>query len=156
MQGVLSSKVDKLVTLDRKTGFTFREEDFKILGNSILQKEEIGSSPLAESKIIPKIAKNSQNRKDELASELKKFRLPNKSANCTKYELLVVVTGIKSEDSLAQANIWRSLSSLVESVNWETVSNKKKEGQKQNFLMAIALILLLVAIAIIIIWILTN
>lgn len=156
LQGVLSSKVDKLVDLDRKTGFTFREDDFQRLGNSILQEGAIENSPLDDLEITPKIAKNSQNRKDDLAFELKRFRLPTKSANSTNYQLLVVVTGIKSEDSLAQSNIWRSLSSLVQSENWKTVSNTKKEEYKQNFPMAIALILLLVAIAIIIIWILVR
>jgi hypothetical protein len=147
LQGVLSSKVDKLVDLDRKTGFSFQEEDFKKLGNSILQEGAIENSPLAESEITRKIAKNSQKLKEHLAYKtLKRFKLPS------NYELLVVVTGIKSEDSLSQANIWRSLSNLVQSEQeqWKTVSNTKKEGQKQNFLMAIALILLLVAIAVII------
>lgn len=150
LQGVLSSKVDKLVDLDRKTGFSFQEEDFKKLGNSILQEGAIENSPLAESEITRKIAKNSQKLKEDLAYKLQRFSLPS------NYELLVVVTGIKSEDSLAQANIWRSLSSLVKSDNWEPVSNKKREEQKQNFPMAIALILLLVVIAIIIIWILVR
>lgn len=150
LQGVLSSKVDKLVDLDRKTGFSFQEEDFKKLGNSILQEGAIENSPLAESEITRKIAKNSQKLKEDLAYKLQRFSLPS------NYELLVVVTGIKSEDSLAQANIWRSLSSLVKSDNWEPVSNKKREEQKQNFPMAIALILLVVVIAIIIIWILVR
>jgi hypothetical protein len=150
LQGVLSSKVDKLIDLDRKTGFSFQEEDFEKLGNSILQEGAIENSPLAESEITRKIAKNSQKLKEDLAYKLQRFSFPS------NYELLVVVTGIKSEDSLAQANIWRSLSSLIKSDNWEPVPNKKKEEQKQNFPMAIALILLLVAIAIIIIWILVR
>lgn len=142
LQGVLSSKVDKLVDLDRKTGFTFLEDDFQRLGNSILQEGAIGNSPLAESEITRKIAKNSLKLKEDLADKLQRFNLPS------NYELLVVVTGIKSEDSLAQANIWRSLSSLVKSDKWEPVPNKEKGEQKQNFPMAIALMFLLVAIAI--------
>lgn len=143
LQGVLSSKVDKLVDLDRKTGFTFREEDFKRLGNSILQEGAIENSPLAESEITRKIAKNSQKLKEDVAYKLQRFSLPS------NYELLVVITGIKSEDSLAQANIWRSLSSLVQSDSWKTVSNKKEDLSPKKLIVAIALILL-VAIAIII------
>jgi hypothetical protein len=41
LQGVLSYKVDQLVDLDRKAGFTFREDDFQRLGNSILQEGEL-------------------------------------------------------------------------------------------------------------------
>jgi hypothetical protein len=145
LQGVFSSKVDKLVDLDRKTGFTFREEDFQTLGNSILLKGEIENSQLDDSEITRKIAKNSQKLKEDLAYKLQHFSLPS------NYELLVVVTGIKSEDSLSQANIWRSLSSLVQSENWKSVSNTKKEdAPPKKLMMVIALVLLLVAIAVII------
>ena len=149
LQGVLSSKVDQLVDLDRKTGFTFREDDFQRLGNSILQeglqKGEIENFLLNDSETTRKIAKNSQKLKEDLAyNTLQRFKLPS------NYELLIVVTGIKSEDSLSQANIWRSLSSLVQSENWKSVSNTKKEDAPPKKLMAIALVLLLVAIALII------
>ena len=151
LQGVLSSKVDKLVDLDRKTGFTFREDDFQRLGNSILQEGAIEKSPLDDSEITRKIAKNSQKLKEDLAYKLQRFNLPS------NYELLVVVTGIKSEDSLAQANIWRSLSSLVQSENWEPVPNKKKEGVlPKKLIQAISLLLLLLIIGLVIFLILLK
>lgn len=151
LQGVLSSKVDRLVDLDRKTGFTFREDDFQRLGNSILQEGAIEKSPLDDSEITRKIAKNSQKLKEDLAYKLQRFNLPS------NYELLVVVTGIKSEDSLAQANIWRSLSSLVQSENWEQVPNKKKEGVlPKKLIQAISLLLLLLIIGLVIFLILLK
>ena len=147
----LTKQVDQLIQPDRKQGFTFVPSQFEDLSKSILHSFTLESSDNAPDNTI-KIAKNSQDLQIALALELQTSHLP------PNYELLVVVTGIKSEDSLTQARIWRSLSNLVQSQSekWKTVSNTKKEGQKQNFLMAIALILLLVAIAIIIIWILTN
>jgi hypothetical protein len=151
LQGVLSSKVDQLVDLDRKTGFVFREDDFQSLGNSILQVGAIENSPLDDSEITRKIAKNSQKLKDDLAFKLQRFSLPS------NYELLVVVTGIKSEDSLAQSNIWRSLSSLVQSENWKSVSNTRKEdAPPKKLMMVIALVLLLVAIAIVLLTLLVR
>lgn len=151
LQGVLSSKVDKLVDLDRKTGFTFREDDFQRLGNSILQEGAVEKSSLDDSEITRKIAKNSQKLKEDLAYKLQRFNLPS------NYELLVVVTGIKSEDSLVQANIWRSLSSLVQSENWEPVSNKKKEGVlPKKLIQAISLLLLLLIIGLVIFLILLK
>ncbi len=151
LQGLLSSKVDKLVDLDRKTGFTFREDDFQRLGNSIFQEGAIENSPLDDSEITRKIAKNSQKLKDDLAFKLQRFSLPS------NYELHVVVTGIKSEDSLAQANIWRSLSSLVQSENWEPVSKTKKEGVlPKKLILAISLILLLLIIGLVIFLILLK
>jgi hypothetical protein len=137
--------IDRLIQLGGKNGFYFDSSKFEDLSISISNSLTLENSidVMADT---AQIGKNSQDLRNALAEDLRRFSLP------PNYELLVVVTGIKSEDSLSQARIWRSLSNLVESVNWKTVSNKKKEGQKQNFLIAIALVLLLVAIAIVILY----
>ena len=141
----LTRQVDQLIQLDGTQGFTFEKSQFEGLSKSILDSFKPESSDNVPDKTI-KIAKNSQELKSLLAEELQKSDLPS------GYELLVVVTGIKSEDTLRKAHIWRSLSSLAKLKEWEDVS--KKEVGQTNFMMAVALILLLGAIAIIILWLL--
>jgi len=151
LHGELSiGEIDRLIQLGGKNGFTFDNSKFEDLSKSILNSLTLENSidVIADT---AQIGKNSQNLRDTLAEDLRRFRLPS------NYELLVVVTGIKSEDSLTQANIWRSLSNLVESVNWKTVSNKKKEGlPPKKLMLAITLILLLVAIGLVIFLILLK
>ncbi|MEI6426945.1 MAG: hypothetical protein WCO45_00955 [Pseudanabaena sp. ELA607] len=142
----LISKVDQLIQLDRKRGFTFEPSQFEDLGKSILDSFTVESLANDPDRTI-KIAKNSQDLQIELSLELQNYRLPH------DYELLVVVTRIKSEDSLTQARIWRSLSDLVKSETWKTVSHKKKENSSPKKLtLVIALVLLLLVITIIILW----
>jgi hypothetical protein len=142
----LTEEVDQLIKLDTEKGFTFDEDQFKNLSKSTTLKN-LDKSP--DSTI--KIAKNSQALQNVLAEELQNSRLPSVKELSFDHELLVVVTGIKSEDTLRKAHIWRSLSSLVKSDNWDGI--EKKGGKQTNFMVAIALILLLVTIAIIL-WIL--
>ena len=145
----LTRQVDQLIQLDGKQGFTFEKPQFEGLSKSILDLFKPESSDNDPDKAI-KIAKNSPELKSLLADELQKSDLPS------GYELLVIVTGIKSEDTLRKARIWRSLSSLVKSDSsdsWKTVSNEKEDLSPKKLVTAIALVLLLVAIAIIL-WIL--
>jgi hypothetical protein len=144
----LTRQVDQLIQLNGTQGFTFEKPQFEGLSKSILDSFKPESSDNVPDKTI-KIAKNSQELKILLAEELQKSDLPS------GYELLVVVTGIKSEDTLKKAHIWRSLSSLVksESVSWKTVSNEKEDLSPKKLVTVIALVLLLVAVAIIL-WIL--
>lgn len=61
---------------------------------------------------IAKRAKISPERKRELAAELREYRLPPQSGP------LVAVTGIKKEDTLREAGVWRGLSTLVKTEDW--------------------------------------
>ena len=137
----LTRQVDQLIQLDGTQGFTFEKPQFEGLSKSILDSFKPESSDNVPDKTI-KIAKNSQELKSLLAEELQKSDLPS------GYELLVVVTGIKSEDTLRKAHIWRSVSSLVKSESgvWEDIV--EKGGQQTNFLLAIALIIVAIAIII--------
>ena len=47
---------------------------------------------------------------------MQEYRLPNQQ------DLIVVVRGIKKEQTLIDANIWRSLSSLVLSPDWQIIN----------------------------------
>jgi len=142
LQGVLSSKIDRLIQFGGKSGFKFEISEFEKLNQSILDEETIDNMPLESSETRPKMAKNSQELRDSLAGDLQRSCLPK------DYEILVVVTGIKSEDSLIQTKIWRSLSNLVKSDNWKDIP--KKELQQPNFKMAVLAIVAVLAIAIII------
>jgi hypothetical protein len=142
LQGVLSSKIDRLIQFGSKNGFKFENSEFEKLNQSILDEETVGNMPLEASETRPKMAKNSQGLRDSLAGDLQRSCLPK------NYEIMVVVTGIKSEDSLIQTRIWRSLSNLVKSDNWKDIP--KKESQQPNFQMAILAIVAVLAIAIII------
>lgn len=143
LQGELSiGDIDRLIELGGRNGFFFDSSKFENLSNSALHSLTLEDSDNVLADTI-KIGKNSQDLRSSLALELQNYLLPY------DYELLVVVTGIKSEDSLTQARIWRSLSNLVKSDSWKTVSNKKEDLSPKKLIVAIALILLVV-IAIII------
>lgn len=151
LQGELSiGGIDRLIQLGGRQGFYFDSSKFEDLSNSILCSLTLEDSDNVLADTI-KIGKNSQDLRNSLALELQNYLLPY------EYKLLVVVTGIKSEDSLTQANIWRSLSNLVKSENWKTVTNKKKEDlSPKKLIMAIARILLLAAIGLVIFLILLK
>jgi hypothetical protein len=150
LQGELSiGDIDRLIQLGGKNGFYFDSSKFEDLSKSILYLLTLEDSDNVLADTI-KIGRNSQDLRNFLALELQNYLLPY------DYELLVVVTGIKSEDSLTQARIWRSLSNLVKSDGWKTVSNTNEEGQNQNFPMAVLAMVAVLAIAMIIIWILVR
>lgn len=72
---------------------------------------------------VAKRAKTSPERKRELAAELRQYPLPVQPG------VLVVVTGIKKEDTLREAGVWRGLSTLVKTEDWtEDISAAKKSG----------------------------
>jgi len=149
----LTRQVDQLIQLDGSQGFTFEKPQFEGLSKSILDSFKPESSDNVPDKTI-KIAKNSQELKSRLTEDLQKSRLPSVKELPSGYELLVVVTGIKSEDTLKKGHIWRSLSNLVksESDSWKTVSNEKEDLSPKKLVTALSLILLLAAIAIIILF----
>ncbi|NEP78693.1 MAG: hypothetical protein F6K17_28020 [Okeania sp. SIO3C4] len=73
-----------------------------------------------------KIAETSLQRQQELAVELKEYPLP------TQQGLIVVVTGIKKEQTLIDADIWRGLSSLVLSSDWQIVNRTLSDKNLAN------------------------
>ena len=150
LQGEFSiGDIDRLIELGGKNGFYFDSSKFKELSNSILDSLTLKDSDnlLADTM---KIGKNSRDLRNSLALELQNYLLPY------NYELLVIVTGIKSEDSLTQANIWRSLSNLVKSENWKTVFDKKEDFLPKKLMTTIPIILLILAIGVIILLIIFS
>ena len=150
LQGALSiNEIDRLIQLGGKNGFDFNSSKFKEFSLSILNDTEIENSSLEssvdDSKTKSKMAENLQALREELAFDLQNFRLPK------NYEVFVVVTGMKSEDSLTQERIWRSLSNLVKSRNWKPSSNTKKgDSSPKKLMLALSLILLILIIGVVI------
>lgn len=147
LRGLLSVEVDKYIHLGGENGFEASFSELKSLSDSFLS--EIGSQCLLEleDEHFQKIGKNSQDLKNDIADKLQQYRLPK------GYKFIIVATGIKAEKPLEEVGAWRSLSTLVKSENWRSLS--KSEVQPQNFpqaaivitvaaIMVVALILLVI------------
>jgi hypothetical protein len=131
LRGLLASQVDKYINFGGESGFEPALPKIQELSESFLSAE-IEQQDLPPSEESHKIAQNSQDLRDDLAYKLQLYSLPK------NYQLLVVVTGIKSAATLENARIWRSLSNLVKSANWRDLS--RGEGNNANFGVAIAII----------------
>jgi hypothetical protein len=73
-----------------------------------------------------KIAKISTKMKALLAEELKEFGIPERDG------VLVVATEIKKEETLKQAKVWRGLSALIESEEWQVYQSNDSDHGKKN------------------------
>lgn len=77
---------------------------------------------------IKKIGRNSPKLRNKLAEELQRCHLP------TEQGPLVVVTGIKKRETLENAGVWRSLSTLVDTDDWEEIPDTNIWKDYQNIL----------------------
>jgi len=123
-------------------GFDFNPE---MLKDKLLRLEPSFSASLStvncsQSKRI----KSSESARKQLAEELlNREKLPQ------GYKFLVVVTGNKSEANLEKFKIWRSISKLVKSDEWEEVPNPEGTSSKKYAAIVILVIsVLTVAIAV--------
>lgn len=109
---LLTEEISQAVTLGGESGFMV---DFLTIVK-IADKGKAKDLLLDElADPTKKLAVNSPERRKQLSEELKKCRLPSESAP------LVVVTGIKKEETLVNAGVWRGLSSLVKEKDWQTM-----------------------------------
>jgi hypothetical protein len=138
LQGLLTNSVDKYIRFGGENGFEASISEIERLSQSFLAEEIMGNLSLPSSELPPKIGKHSQDLRDDLVSKLQQYLLPN------GYELIVVTTGIKSEDSLKKAGAWRSLSNLAKSENWRELS--KSEAQSPNFFRAAITVLIVLVV----------
>jgi hypothetical protein len=149
LQGLLANQVDRYIQFGGESGFEVSIPGIEEMSRSFLSQESIGTSPLPSSELPPKIGKNSQDLRDDLAYKLQQYSLPK------GYELIVISTGVKSEESLEKSGAWRSLSNLVKSENWRDVS--KSEAQPPNFFVAaIAIVAAIVVVALILLVVLLH
>ncbi|MHC5730929.1 MAG: hypothetical protein ACYTXY_43870, partial [Nostoc sp.] len=102
------------------------------------------------------IGKNSEENRKYVTQELQNL-LPEKTNTS---EALVVVTGIKAEDALIQAGVWRGLSNIVEkeklSPYEKNFFSQSEKPPKRNSKFVIRLIISLGVIGLIILWLIWS
>lgn len=128
----LTTAISQAVTLGGEEGFQTNVAALFALAERHKGTELVAENPSEEipepvaqpvPDTIAKRAKTSPERKRELAAELRQYSLPLQTG------VLVVVTGIKKEDTLREAGVWRGLSTLVKTEEWtENISAGKKSG----------------------------
>ncbi|MEC4814056.1 MAG: hypothetical protein SAK29_12400 [Scytonema sp. PMC 1069.18] len=112
LKETLQDEIDQAVTFGGEFGFQVAFEDISQL--SVAETITTRSFP---AKVDKKIGKNSKNLRDNLAYDLEESCLPK--GNDFNNTPLVIVTGIKSENALKQAGVWRGLSNLVQGEGWK-------------------------------------
>jgi len=111
----ICNELDQIITDDENenVGFRVKYDDFCELFSDNVNGIDDGQ---AKNKCL--IGKTSPRLLSDLAETLRKTKLPQEQ------ERLVVVTGIKKPDKLA--NVWRALCSLEKSQDWRTSATPKK------------------------------
>jgi len=123
-QHSLIAEINQAVPLGGEYGFHIDSESMQQLISAH------SSTQLPASKqpnLTKKIGKNSPKLRNQLAAELTEYQLPIEPGT------LVIVTGIKKRETLENAGIWRSLSTLVEIDNWEEIYAKSWSSIKNNW-----------------------
>ncbi|BAY26983.1 hypothetical protein NIES2100_68030 [Calothrix sp. NIES-2100] len=105
LKNELEQKIDPAIN-NYSGGFEVDWEAIEQTIQELIPLSGAGKEPLPAEAEIKKIARISETRKRQLADELLKYCLPSEKTGA-----LVVVTGIKSKESLEKAQVWRSLSS---------------------------------------------
>ncbi len=115
----LTVKIDKAVKSAGKEGFQI----------SFRELQQLASTGLKGNLLPVKMQKigNLQKLKNKLADELTQHRLPEDEG------LLVVVTGINTREDFEKAGVWRGLSSLIDSEDWEPLKNHV-DSDSENFI----------------------
>ncbi len=125
LNGKLDNAVDSAVSNDAGSLYGFRAELalLKNIGNN--SNDQDNDSEKYNSDADLKVGKNSEPLKSDLAEQLTKHGLPEHTGGT---QLLVVVTTLKSFDGLTSKNVWRGLSSRIESEDWEKYPIQKKKA----------------------------
>lgn len=153
LEGNLENKIDSAIESGGKWGF---EVDYKKIEKTIEESLQTKNSNTGTNLLM--IGKNTASNKETIADQLQENCLPKQTNDS---EALVVVTGIKTEDTLKKAKVWRGLSDLVEKENltkYEPPNSTQKffpnmgGNGKANSKFAIKLILSLGAIGLIILY----
>ncbi|MBW4493560.1 MAG: hypothetical protein KME26_10850 [Oscillatoria princeps RMCB-10] len=109
----LTDKINCAVTSGGPYGFQVSFHGVQKICKSFLRSAARGLTGDAPPDITKKTSRNSPEMKNALAEELKTCRLP------AGYGLLVAVTGIQEGSALQAAGVWRGLSSLADTDDWQ-------------------------------------
>lgn len=113
----LRHEINRAIDFDAKDGFHVLFEEIKALPMTI-QSLPRSENLDRDDELNDKISKRSEKRQEELAGLLENYALPKRSC------FLVIVTEIKGEEALIEAKVWRGLSRLVKSDNWQVIANR--------------------------------
>ncbi|HBB32916.1 MAG TPA: hypothetical protein DDZ80_24175 [Cyanobacteria bacterium UBA8803] len=114
-QKSLLAQINNAVPLDGEYGFEVsRQSMLELVALDSSQELPLSKAP----NLTKKIGCNSPKLRNELAEELKDYCLPTQTGP------LIVVTGIKKRESLEEALVWRSLSSLMDTNDWSELPVK--------------------------------
>lgn len=117
----LRHDINRAIEFDHRDGFHVLFEEIKGLtmtSQSLPPSQNLDN----DEELNDKISKNSKQRQEELADLLEAYALPRRSG------FLVIVTEIKAEEALIEAKVWRGLSRLVKSDNWQVIANRITRG----------------------------
>ncbi|NET83677.1 MAG: hypothetical protein F6J94_17660 [Moorea sp. SIO1F2] len=125
LEGKLQNDIDSAIKEGGEYGFEVSYEQIEhVIKASLQTKNSTATKPLM-------IGKNSEDNIKLIAKELKESRLPQKS-NASDSQALVVVTGIKEQDDLKKAGVWRGLSNLGD--NEDLSPYEPPNSVQKNFL----------------------
>ncbi|HBE17033.1 MAG TPA: hypothetical protein DEG17_19115 [Cyanobacteria bacterium UBA11149] len=119
----LCEEINRTIEFDARDGFHVLLEEIKALPMKIPSLPQSQNLPHDE-ELNDQISKNLEQRQEELAALLENYALPRRSG------FLVIVTEIKGEEALIQAKVWRGLSRLVKSDNWQIIANRVSRPPK--------------------------
>ncbi|MCU0551587.1 MAG: hypothetical protein MUC48_19765 [Leptolyngbya sp. Prado105] len=147
LRGELAADIDKAISIAGEYGFEVDSERLQHLVDHL----EVGVKPASSAWL--KYGKNHIDLRSDLALELSQFSLPHD----LETQILVVVTTLKSQEALERLQVWRGLSSRIESQTWVKVSNSASNAtelgsQKKTLLLGILIAILVIAIG----WIIWN
>ncbi|MFP5273145.1 hypothetical protein [Coleofasciculus sp.] len=109
----LVAQLNQAVCLGGNYGFQVSFPQMQGLLTVVRNPQQLSSEPPT---LTPKIGRNIATLRQELAEELRTCHLPPTPG------ILIVVTGIKKPETLQEAGVWRSLSTLVEGDSWQDLS----------------------------------
>lgn len=130
--------------IDKTVRFSENDFGFEVDFNGI-QQLEIGEVSHFEVKSERKVGKNNQLLKDVLAFEIEERYLPK------GIKFLLVITGIKKEEELKKAGVWRGLSNMVKGEGWQEYNFPDGESpfSVSTVILLVGFIVLIIVIAII-------
>lgn len=108
-----TAEINQAIILGGEEGFQARLEHMQTITQLKLEELSTGTPP----DLTKKIGCNSVKLRNQLALELQQSYLP------TEIGSLVIVTGIQERENLENAQVWRSLSTLVEAEDWQEISS---------------------------------
>lgn len=132
----LSEEISQAVTFFKDDSIYGFQVSFSLLLDlvSIPSENLLSSQPADRTK---KVGRISPQLKQELAEELQRSSLPKEVAP------LVVVTGIKKRETLEEASVWRGLSKLVDTDDWEEYNNLQEINYQDILSLPVKLVMTL-------------